>query len=165
MAAPKGNRFWEVRSKHGRDKAFESPEILWEAACEYFEWCEDNPLMAVEQSKSRGTPKLEISADGIDTVDSGLIELPKMRAFTWQGVAMFLEVDVKTLRDYGRLDSHKDFHPVITRIDEVIYRQKYEGATSGFLNPNIIARDLGLADRKELEVVQLPSPIIEMPNE
>ncbi|MEX8971554.1 DNA-packaging protein, partial [Escherichia sp. E4736] len=26
MAAPKGNRFWEARSSHGRNPKFESPE-------------------------------------------------------------------------------------------------------------------------------------------
>jgi len=32
----------------------------------------------------------------------------------------------------------------------VIYRQKFEGASADMLNPNIIARDLGLADKKDL---------------
>lgn len=44
MAAPKGNRFWEARSSHGRNPKFESPEALWAACCEYFEWVEANPL-------------------------------------------------------------------------------------------------------------------------
>ena len=43
MAAPKGNKFWMLRSKHGRDKLFATPELLWEAACEYFQWCDENP--------------------------------------------------------------------------------------------------------------------------
>ena len=43
MAAPKGNKFWMLRSKHGRDKLFSTPELLWEAACEYFQWCDENP--------------------------------------------------------------------------------------------------------------------------
>jgi hypothetical protein len=38
---------------------------------------------------------------------------------------------------------------VITRIDKYIYNQKFEGAAAGFLNPNIIARDLGLADKTD----------------
>ena len=29
MAAPKGNQFWMLRSKHGRDKLFATPEALW----------------------------------------------------------------------------------------------------------------------------------------
>ncbi|WGM06648.1 terminase small subunit [Arsenophonus nasoniae] len=44
MAAPKGNRFWEARSSHGRKPVFENPEQLWQACCEYFEWIENNPL-------------------------------------------------------------------------------------------------------------------------
>ena len=30
MAAPTGNKFWMLRSKHGRDKLFSTPELLWE---------------------------------------------------------------------------------------------------------------------------------------
>ena len=32
-----------LRSKHGRDKLFATPELLWDAACEYFQWCDENP--------------------------------------------------------------------------------------------------------------------------
>ena len=34
---------WMLRSKHGRDKLFATPELLWDAACEYFQWCDENP--------------------------------------------------------------------------------------------------------------------------
>lgn len=43
MAASKNNQFWKLRSKHGRDTLFSSPELLWSAACEYFDWCDENP--------------------------------------------------------------------------------------------------------------------------
>ena len=46
MAAPTGNKFWMLRSKHGRDKLFSTPELLWEAACEYFQWCDENPWLS-----------------------------------------------------------------------------------------------------------------------
>lgn len=39
---------------------------------------------------------------------------------------------------------------VITQAEAVIYEQKFTGAAADLLNPNIIARDLGLADKKEL---------------
>ena len=38
---------------------------------------------------------------------------------------------------------------VIERIEQTVYSQKFEGAAAGLLNANIIARDLGLADRRE----------------
>ncbi len=37
-----------------------------------------------------------------------------------------------------------------TRVDEIIRTQKFQGASADLLNANIIARDLGLADKTEL---------------
>lgn len=132
MAAPLGNQFWMNRSKHGRDKIFSDPELLWDASCEYFKWCEENPL-------------IEIDFKG---KDADRVEIPKMRAFTWEGLELFL--DIHSLRDYKTNENYKDFSQVITRIEKIIYSQKFTGAAAGFLNPNIIARDLGLSDKKEL---------------
>ena len=41
---------------------------------------------------------------------------------------------------------------VITRIRETAYNQKFTGAAADLLNANIIARDLGLSDKKEMNV-------------
>lgn len=131
MAAPSGNQFWKLRSKHGRDKIFESPIHLWEAACEYFEWCEENPLLEID---FRGK-------------DLERVELPKMRALTWEGLELF--VDIHRLRDYKSNPKYVDFSPVIEQIEKIIYNQKFTGAAAGFLNANIIARDLGLSDKTE----------------
>ena len=129
MAAPEGNQFWKLRSKHGRDKLFSSPDLLWETACEYFEWCDDNPLM-------------EIDFKGKDADE---VQIPKMRAFTWDGLELYQ--DIYSLRDYKTNPEYKDFSQVITRIEKVIRDQKFTGAAAGFLNPNIIARDLGLTEK------------------
>lgn len=108
--------------------------MLWEAACEYFEWCESHPLIEVDY---RGK-------------ELDRVELPKMRAFTWSGLELF--IDIHRLRDYKSNPDYKDFSPVIETIEKVIYDQKFTGAAAGFLNANIIARDLGLSDKKEVEV-------------
>lgn len=129
MAATKGNRFWELRSKHGRNKTFSTPEMLWESACEYFKWCEDNPLIEVDY---RGKDLQEV-------------EIPKMRAFTMKGLCIFLECDESFLRVLR--STQKDFLTVLDRISSVIYTQKLTGAAAGFLNANIIARDLGLKEQ------------------
>lgn len=141
MGAPKGNQFWKLRSKHGRDKIFKSPDALWEAACEYFEWCDANPLLedTIQKVKINGIGE-EIQHEPIT----------KMRAYTWEGLELFL--DVSSLRDYKTKESHKDFIQVITRIEKIMYNQKFTGAASGFFNPSIIARDLGLADKSETTV-------------
>jgi len=135
--APIGNRFWELRSKHGRDKLFATPELMWEAASEYFEWCVDNPL-------------IEIDFVGKDATQ---VEKPKMRPFTMQGLCGYLDCNVNYFNQFaeslkGKEDKiSRDFSLILTRIRETVYNQKFSGAAAGFLNANIIARDLGLIDK------------------
>lgn len=133
MGAPAGNQFWKLRSKHGRDKIFATPEIMWEAATEYFAWCDDNPL-------------IEIDFKG---KDAKRVEMPKMRAYTIHGLCIYLGVSTGYFKEFKK-GCDKDFLSIITHIEEIIYNQKFVGSAAGFLNPNIIARDLGLADKKEL---------------
>lgn len=149
MAAPAGNQFWKLRSKHGRDRIFETADIMWEAACEYFQWCEDNPLIESVVQKRKISRDEEIVE---------LVKNPKKMAFTLEGLCLFLRCNKTYFNDFydslkERNDAEsKDFSDVITRIRETIYNQKFTGAASGFFNANIIARDLGLSDRKELDL-------------
>lgn len=133
MAAPKGNRFWEARSSHGRAPIFSSPEQLWEACCEYFQWAEDNPLWEMKVIAYQGVAIQEPVA--------------KMRAMTISGMCLFLDIDEETWRRYS---SKEGFFGVTTRAEKTIYNQKFSGASADLLNANIIARDLGLSDKKEL---------------
>lgn len=133
MGAPKGNQFWKLRSKHGRDKIFATPEILWDAACEYFEWCEENPW-----EKQHWVGK-----------DGDEVTVKLQRPFTLHGLCVFLGVNTKYFNDFEQTCG-KDFSELCTRIKEIIYSQKFEGAAVGLYNANIIARDLGLRDNQDL---------------
>lgn len=133
MSAPVGNRFWEQRSSHGRKPIFGSPEQLWEAACEYFEWVESNPL---QESKA-------FAYQGAVTIK----ELDKMRAMTITGLCLFLDISRQGWSEYC---AKEDFSDITERINGVIYSQKFEGAAADLLNSNLIARELGLADKQEL---------------
>lgn len=135
MAAPKGNQFWLARSSHGRNPKFESPEVLWEACLEYFQWVEDNPLMTSELVKFQGAATVAM--------------LPKMRAMTESGLCNFLDLGQSTWAEYKSKD---DFREVTTRVCEIIYQQKFEGASADLLNSNIIARELGLAEKQVHDV-------------
>ena len=134
MAAPKGNQFWKARAKHGRDKIFADEHALWDAACEYFQWVEDNPLYEAKPFSFQGSSWLE--------------DVPKMRAMTLDGLWLFLGIGKQTWYAYKERD---DFQDVTTRIESVIKSQKFAGAAADLLNANIIARDLGLADKSELD--------------
>lgn len=129
----KGNDFWKARSSHGRKPIFASPDDLWEACTQYFQWVEDNPLMASETVKFQGK--------------ATLTDVPKMRAMTEIGLCLFLDIGQSTWADYR---NKEDFSEVTTRACNIIYDYKFTGAAADLLNPNIIARDLGLADKKEL---------------
>lgn len=132
MAAPKGNQFWKQRSTHGRKPIFASPEELREACEEYFDWVEANPLKAAELVKFQGEAKV--------------VELPKMRAMTIGGLCIFLDISTDAWENYCKRDG---FIGVTREVDEIIRNQKFTGAAAEMLNPNIIARDLGLADKKD----------------
>lgn len=155
MAAPKQNQFWKLRSKHGRDKLFATPDLMWKAACEYFQWCDDNPFFELEQAKSTLKPYKD-KETGLVHFPDPLIKLPKMRPYTMQGLCLYLDCNVKYFNEFEKNLKEKDdnisndFSDIVTRIKETIYNQKFSGAASGFLNASIIARDLGLADKQEL---------------
>lgn len=132
MAAPKGNEFWKARTKHGRDKLFKDSQVLWDACVEYFEWVEANPLWEARIAQRNGEPEEFI--------------LPKMRAMTIGGLCVFLDISQETWCDYRK---KKDYSEIIEKVDQIIREQKFTGASAGLLNPNIIARDLGLSDKQE----------------
>jgi hypothetical protein len=133
MAAPKGNRFWEARAKHGRNLIFTSSDILWDACCEYFVWVDDNPLHEVKA----------FAFQGVVTQES----IPKMRAMTIDGLCLFLDISTDTWKLYT---DREDFIGVTRKAENVIRSQKFSGAAADLLNANIIARDLGLTDKKDI---------------
>lgn len=136
MGAPKGNEFWKLRLKHGRSTKISSPEQLWDNFIEYAQWVEENPLIEIDY---RGK-------------DATIVKLPRMRPMlksTFAVMCGYCSWDNLT----HTLKEVKGFSEVFTRIESCIYSQKLEGAASGFLNPNIIARDLGLTDKQENKVV------------
>lgn len=140
MGAPIGNQFWKHRSKHGRDKLFITPELMWEACEEYFQWCIDNPL-----------PEIDFVGK-----DANEVTRWKMRPFTIMGLTRYLDCNSRWFNEFEENlkakddELSKDFSRICSRVREIIYDQKFTGAAAGFLNPMIIARDLGLRDKQEL---------------
>ena len=132
MAAPKNNSFWKQRQKHGRDKIFASPDALWEAACDYFEWCDANPW-SVQKTKKKGKSK------EIETT-------PTQRPYTNAGLCVYLGVNT----DYLNEITDKDYSGIITRIKQIIETNQVEGAMVGAYNANIVARINGLTEKTDL---------------
>lgn len=141
MAAPEGNQFWKLRSKHGRDKIFESAEILWEACTEYFEATDARKWVRK------------------DWVGKGAMEVKRETdtPYTLKGLWVFLDIDRKTWDLYR---DREDFIPVITRTEQIIYTQKFEGAAVGAYNANLISRDLGLQDAIKHDGIPANAPTV-----
>lgn len=131
-AAPVGNQFWKARSTHGRAPIFATPDVLWEACEQYFAWVEQNPLWESKPFAFQGTVTVEA--------------MPKMRAMTIGGLCIFLDISKQAWSEYK---DRKGYGDITTRVEEIIRTQKFEGASADLLNANIIARDLGLADKAE----------------
>lgn len=132
MAAPNGNQFWKARSSHGRKPVFINPDELWDVCEEYFEWVTANPLYEEKIISHLGK--------------ATHVPVEKMRAMTIEGLCNFLGITSRAWRVYREKE---DFIPIIERVEQVLYEQKFCGAAADLLNANIIARDLGLADKQE----------------
>lgn len=127
-----GNRFWEARSTHGRNPIYKKPEDLLDACVQYFQWVEENPLWEAKVFCYQGETTKEV--------------MPKMRAMTISGLCIYIGISPDTWESYYK---RPDFIGIAREVSEIIRTQKFEGAAAELLNANIIARDLGLADKRE----------------
>lgn len=119
----------------GRPTVFRDADELMHSCLEYMQWIDRNPLFETQQKFSGTTCKFYSA------------ELPKKRPYTVGGMCIYLGVATPTWDDYRR---NEKFRSTTVIIDDAIRNQKLEGAASGFFNPAIIARDLGLVDKQEV---------------
>jgi len=126
-----GNKAWKSRNSHGRKLIFKNSDELWDACVEYFEWVEANPLKATFYKGRVFDKPVEI-----------------IRPMTEKGLCVFLGINRNTLSEYKL---RQGFIGVTTRVCDVIYINKFEGAATGLFESNIIARDLGLAEKQEIK--------------
>ena len=135
MPAPKGSQFWKARSTHGRKPIYENPEDLRDACAQYFEWVEHNPLI-----------------DTKPMIESGLIAdayIPKMRAMTISGISRYVGMTLETWTKYKEKENFSD---IVKEAESIVREQKLVGAAAGFLNANIIAREIGLKEQTETDL-------------
>lgn len=133
MAAPKGNEYWKLAEDAGRPLKYE-PKELWETFCEYEQWSQKHPWHKNEAIK------------GGDMAGS-IVAIPTSRPLSIERFCIYAGIITQTFRDY---EKREEFSIITTRIREIIYADKFEGACVGAYSPNIIARDLGLSDKREV---------------
>lgn len=130
--AAKGNEFWKL-ADWGKPKSYE-PIELWDTFREYVQDTQDTKWYKNEAIK------------GGDSAGQ-IVAIPTERPFTIQGFCVYAEIASSTFYLYEKQEAYSE---IISRIRDVIYTQKFEGAAVGAFNANIIARDLGLKDQTDL---------------
>ena len=133
-----GQQLWQIveqrlKSNGGRPRTFETPESMFEAALAYFKWADANPLVEEKAFQFQGAP---VMAD-----------INKMRPYTLKAFMLHAGSSYQSWSDYR---ARAEFSEVVNAIDDTIRTQKFDGAVAGLMNPNIIARDLGLVDKQDL---------------
>jgi hypothetical protein len=146
MTFKHGNSFWKMRSRHGALQIFEDPSKMQEAIMEYMDHCDASPLIETKVGFSQG---MAVHTD-----------VPKQRVMTVGGLCLFMGISITTF--YGWKRERADLKPVIEWAEMIIRDQKFSGAASGFFNANIIARDLGLAEKQVVDMVT-PQIVINPP--
>jgi len=134
MPAIKGNQFWKLRNKHGRNTLFESPELLEKAAFEYFDWCDKHTWYkneAIKSGQATGT----------------IIKIPIARPYSLSGLCIYLGCGQGYFNHFKEKCGN-EFLEVIERIENIIETQQFEGAVLGLFSASIIARKLGLNEQQ-----------------
>lgn len=134
-----GNMMWEARVTVAPDPLFETPEALWAKCVEYFEWVVSNPLLKTHAFPTKDQVREK--------------ELPLMRPMSVRALCFRLRISDEAWRGW-KTEGHKLYRPdlvgIIADVETVIYEYKFAGAAAGLLNPNLIARELGLTDKTEV---------------
>ena len=73
-----------------------------------------------------------------------------MRVMTISGLCIFLDIADSTWDQYR---TKKGFSGITTRVEKLIYEQKFSGAAADLLNTNIIAVSWGWWRRNLLKVI------------
>jgi hypothetical protein len=122
----------------GRVKYIETPEKLWEYYTQYKEWTKANPIL-----------KQDYVGKDADEVYRKL-----ERPLSFEGFEVYLRENdiICDLGDYDKNkdDRYTDYAPILRACKKDIEVNQFNGATVGIFQQNIIARKLGLVDKKEV---------------
>lgn len=119
-----------------REKVYHDGDELWSACKEYFAWVRDNPIVEEKISWDKGR------------VCRANVTHP--RAMTLEGLAFHLGIRSRQWRHWR--DHRPELEYIIDRVEQVIYTQKFELAAVNLMNPVIIARELGLAEKQDVSM-------------
>lgn len=126
---------WEVV----RDKRVivaNTAEELWELACDYFKWCDENKI---ENTRT------VTGGRGTNTIDESM-----HRPYTIKGLCIHCGITEEYLNDLRLTkDTTSLYYEVVSRILYIIHTQNVEMATVGLFNPMFTAKVLNMDKPQE----------------
>ena len=140
MGAPKNNSYHKGITGEGQGcpRIYNTPEAYKTDIQRYFDWCDKNPLMKNEALKS-----------GLDA--GRVIQIPTQRPYLIEGLCDFLNISIQTFMNYESKEGYNDFFEVSAWARNKIYTQNLSYGYVGAFDAGLVARKLGIADKKELE--------------
>lgn len=129
-----GSSAWKLRKTHGRPRKYPTAKALWDRCLEYLDWVDKNPFMIPCTTSYHG----EIIVKYV----------PKLRPPLIGELQTFLEIDSSTWASYKLLP---DYQYTIERVENIIKSTKLQGAMIDIFNHQIVARDLGLVDKRQID--------------
>lgn len=131
-----------------------TPDVLWALACEYFQGAGQDVMIKKDFIRSGESAGM-------------IVDMPTERPFSWTSFELYVlykgvRRSIQDIR-LNRENQYNEFIPVIQQIDAVIYQQKFDGAAIGGYNPQLIIRDLGLAEKVDAKLQQEQPLFVDTP--
>lgn len=112
--------------------AANTPQELWQQACDYFKWCDEHPIVNTKTITSGKTAGGEYKDRTIRPYN--------LKAFCLHaGLTEQYVRDIRNSKDEG-----SEYYHVISRVLYIIYVQNHELATVGVFNPIFTAKVLNV---------------------
>ena len=130
-----------VRSKKtGCLRHYDKPQKLLADCEKYFEWLAQHPY-----------EDLKVETDGAKARQTRHI---RRKAPTIHGLCIFLGISRSIWTRWSNKNDKDGFRadllPVIEHVEDMMYDEKFGGASAGIYSSRIISRDLGLPDKREV---------------
>lgn len=136
MPAPKGNRFGVDSENFKKPKAYPTVGDWANVFLQYLEEMNDkvwNKKEAIKSGENAGT----------------LIDIPTSTPLSIRSFCVFANIHLDTFLNYESKEGYEEYFDITKRMRTVIQSNQIEGATVGAYNSNIIARLVGLSEKKE----------------
>lgn len=131
------SQLWQTVSSFANRVIVDTPEDIWKRACEYFQWCDDNPIVwkTTVMSGNKAGNKVENESP---------------QPYSISGLCLYAGISQTYIQSIRQSKSQESaFFIVISKILSIIYVQNMNYATTGVFNPVFTAKLLNIGNDDE----------------